>query len=204
VDPAPDRYEPLPGLTKLPRWLIGRLSRRNRIVLGATGLLVAVGLGLAVAALVRTGDRQAREARDADRQRAAAATRALAEDQRPRRARLPGRVTEPVSPAAVAALERDITRDARSRVRADDIEGPIKATACTEIHSGRTATTAVFSCFTGSAGARLNYDIEVGYRFSAKVDTARGTAAWCKRNPRPLHPDTAAFRTLPLDPACRP
>ena len=111
-----DRFEPLPGFTKLPGWLWAKLSRRGRAVVLVAGLAVGVVLAVAVIDLVRTGDRQAVE--QARRDGAAAAER--------RRA------------------------------------------------------------------------------LSARADLGRGVLTWCKRNPRPPHPDTAAFVVVPVSKSCLP
>ncbi|HEX2126695.1 MAG TPA: hypothetical protein VHF45_09070 [Thermoleophilaceae bacterium] len=41
-----------------------------------------------------------------------------------------------------------------------------------------------------------------GYRVRARVELATGAVAWCKENPRPLHPDTEEFVAVPLSRAC--
>ncbi len=76
--------------------------------------------------------------------------------------------------------------------------------ACEPVRESRTPTTAAFFCFARLGGARSNYDIETGYQFSAKTDLEADKVAWCKRNPRPLHPDTAYYKVPPVSPACLP
>ena len=202
--PGPDRYEPLPPFTKLPRWLLGKLSRRARVRLGVATAVVAILLAIAVAAQIRSGHRQIDAANVASDRHAAAQQVTLAEDQRPRRVRLPEGTTDPGSAGVVAALEHGVRRDMRTRVRAGLLDGPIRSVACEPVRKSRTPTTAAFSCFARQAGAKSNYQIDVGYRFSAKTDLTTGRAAWCKRNPRPLHPDTAYYRVPPVSPACLP
>ena len=41
-----------------------------------------------------------------------------------------------------------------------------------------------------------------GYRFRGRVELPSGRAAWCKENPRPLHPDQEEFVVVPLSRAC--
>ncbi len=204
ASPGPDRYEPLPPFTKLPRWLLGKLSRRGRIRLGVGSAVVAVLLGIAIAAQMRSGQRDL-EAADAASDRSKAALQdALAEDQRPRRVRLPAGTTDPASAAVVSALERGVHRDMRLRERAGLLDGPVRSVACEPVRESRTPTTAAFFCFAHVTGARSNYDIELGHGFSAKVDLNAGSAAWCKRNPRPLHPDTAYYEEGKVSAACLP
>jgi len=147
-----------------------------------------------LADLISTGNRQAEEERAREKAAAAEAKRDLAEDQRPRRATLPE------GAAARPALERGITADVRGRVRAGLLEGPIAATTCIAIGNGRGA----YNCFTLSSRREAIRTIESGYRFSAKADLATGALAWCKRNPRPLHPDTGYFVVLPVSADCLP
>jgi len=135
---GPDRYEPLPPFTKLPRWLLGKLSRRARIRLAMASAVVAVLLGVAIAAQVRSGqreieaDRVASERSDAERQDA------MTEDGRPRRVRLPAGTIDPGSAAVVSALERGVRRDMRGRVRAGLVDGPVRSVACEPVREGRT------------------------------------------------------------------
>lgn len=191
---AQERYEPLPGFTRLPGWLLGKLSRRARRRLAVAAVVIGVVVSLLLADLIATGHRQAAEQRKRDAATLAQFKRDLAEDQRPRRARLaPG-----TGPGA--ALERAVTADVRARVKAGLLEGPVVGTSCTAIGNAPGA----FHCFTLSTRRRSTRTIEVGYRFSAKADTAAGTLAWCKRNPRPLHPDTSGFIVLPVSKDCLP
>jgi hypothetical protein len=44
--------------------------------------------------------------------------------------------------------------------------------------------------------------LESGYRFSARAQLPAGTLAWCKENPRPLHP-TSYVLSIPTSPECR-
>ena len=47
---GPDRYEPLPPFTKLPRWLLAKLSRRARVRLAVASAVAAILLAIAIAA----------------------------------------------------------------------------------------------------------------------------------------------------------
>ena len=201
---GPDRYEPLPPFTKLPRWLLGKLSRRARIRLGVATVVAVALLAIGVSAQVRSGHRDVETADAALDRRKTARQEALAEDQRPRRVRLPAGTADPGSAAVVDALEGGVRRDMRVRVRAGLLDGPVRSVACEPVRRSRTATTAAFFCFARQTGARSNYEIEVGYQFSAKADLRTGSAAWCKRNPRPLHPDTAYYKVPPVSPSCLP
>ncbi|MBA3438085.1 MAG: hypothetical protein H0U14_08805 [Thermoleophilaceae bacterium] len=78
------------------------------------------------------------------------------------------------------------------------------ATRCERIGAPRRRRAAGFNCFTLRTTRNAGYTIETGYRFSARVDARRGALAWCKRNPRPIHPDTGYFVTVPVSRACLP
>jgi hypothetical protein len=158
-------------------------------------IVLSVALAALLADLITTGNRQAAERRRDEAAFAQAKVARLTEDQRPRRAGL-------AQGAAVApALERAVTADVRDRVRAGLLEGPVRGTQCTLI--GDTGG-AAYHCFTLSRRSATTRTLENGYRFSAKVNPAAGTLTWCKRNPRPLHPDTASFLELPVSKDCLP
>ena len=194
-----DRHTPMPGLTRLPGWLLAKLSRPQKALLAVAAALITGAGALAVSALIDTGKRDAADEKRAEGRRAEAELRRLREDQRPRRAAMPVRASSPA--AARAALERAITRDVRERVGLGLLDGPVAGTRCDPI--GVPGPTG-YNCFTLRASRRANYTIESGYRFSARTDTRGRTLVWCKRNPRPIHPDTAYFRTVPISRDCLP
>jgi hypothetical protein len=61
-----------------------------------------------------------------------------------------------------------------------------------------------FACLVerGGRGTYRGRDLLFGYRFRGRVELASSRAAWCKQNPRPLHPDTEEFVTVPVSRAC--
>jgi len=200
-----DRHTPLPSLARLPGWLLAKLSRRGKIALAVVSALV-VGAGvLAIWALIDTGERQAAVEERDEARRAAAETRRLREDQRPRRSPMPGSAGSPADAQARVALERAITRDVRERVGLGLLDGPVAGTRCEVIEASVSSRrSAGYNCFTLRTTRRSNYEIQSGYRFSARADRREGTLVWCKRNPRPIHPDTGYFRTVPVSRKCLP
>lgn len=200
-----DRHTPLPSLVQLPGWLLAKLSPRARVLLAAAFAVAASAAALAIASLIGTAERQAADRERQEARDSAAELRRLREDQRPRRADLPAGASAPVGEAARTALEEAVTRDVRSRVRGGLLDGPVAGTRCEAIGTPAPEdTSAGFNCFTLSTTRRANYTIESGYRFSARADTEEGTLVWCKRNPRPIHPDTGYFRTVPISRDCLP
>ena len=91
-------------------------------------------------------------------------------------------------------LEASISADVRDRIAAGKLEGDVRETECNAVKV-RSRTGADFNCFafTGEAS---------GYRFSARAQLPAGTLAWCKENPRPLHP-TSFVLTVPISSECR-
>jgi hypothetical protein len=208
-----ERYDPLPSFLLLPARGWRRLSRRGRLILVALVLAGATAIALSWPQVER--DKRAGEAERAERaaERRAARRAELVEDQRPRRAALPAPVRARIRDAgglgataaahmAGARLESAIARDVRSRIAAGDLAGPLLETTCDPVKV-RTPRGAGFNCFAltdrSRSGGRV---LESGYRFSARAELAPGTLAWCKENPRPLHP-TSYVISVPISPDCR-
>ena len=194
-----ERRSPLPGFLALPARGWRALSRGGRaaaLVLAAA--LLAFALALVPPALDNAAENEANEraAIAANRERI---RRELVESQRPRRAVLSAEA------AMAPALARAVRDDARERARAGTLDGPIGRTACERItRTGEDPRFATFTCLVerGGRGTYQGRDLLLGYRFRGRVELASGRAAWCKENPRPLHPDTEEFVTVPVSRAC--
>lgn len=61
-----------------------------------------------------------------------------------------------------------------------------------------------FTCLVeqGIRGEYQGRALVSGYRFRGRVALPSGQAAWCKENPRPLHPDQEEFVVVPLSKDC--
>jgi hypothetical protein len=178
----------------------------------ALALLAFAGV---VAALVvpplesgkRTGERRERAQRRAVILREEARLRA---DQRPRFAaghRPAGGDRPAARREARAQLERLITRDARARVRAGKLGGPIAETSCepsfaTETNLG--ARTGLYKCLvvTGRTKGSTGAPLLVGYPFVARIDYRRFSFSWCKTNPRPGEQAGKNLARVELDVRC--
>lgn len=136
----------------------------------------------------------------AEREQAAAAARLearlrrLAAEQRPQRAAAAPASTVRDRRALVERLEAEIGDDARARVRAGDLKGPVRRVDClpgrrsgaggvipeNDVSRARAGyeCTAVTSDITGTAGS-------IGYPFKAVIDFRTGRLVWCKTNPPP-------------------
>ncbi len=208
-----ERYDPLPSFLRLPQRGWQKLGRTGRIalaILTAAGLVALVLSWPSVERAKQAGERD--RARDAEAARAAQ-RRALIEDQRPRRATLPdsirtrigaaGGLTDLGAASLVAGgLEAAIAADVRNRVRAGKLDGPVLSSRCEPV-AVRSRLGANYNCFVLINRRRsLGRTYTSGYRFSARAQLPAGTLAWCKENPRPLHP-TSYVLSVPISPECR-
>ena len=196
----PERYDPLPPLTRLPGWLWGKLGTRGRWLVGTSGVVLGIAATLLTISMVRTGDRVAREEREREKARMAERRRELVADQRPRVAALPSGL--PLG----KGLEEGIDRDVRKRVSAGALDGPAGRTACTPVgRAGQTKTTRSYNCFVEATRKHsTGRTIVSGQRFVARIDLRSRQGTWCKTNPRPLHPDTANYVSVPISSRCQP
>jgi hypothetical protein len=158
--------------------------------------------------------------RTAERERAAAQARLaqrlrlIAAEQRPHHAKAAPTDDVGSRRALVGRLEASVLADARARVRAGDLKGPIRRVDCApgrrsgaggvvpENEPSRTRAgyecTAVTSDIPGHRGA------SVGYPFKGVVDFRSGRLTWCKANPPPGELVIPDPRKVPRTPAeCR-
>jgi hypothetical protein len=202
--PADERRRPLPNLFRLPGQLWRLLPVWGKV---AVGLVLAALAGLAAVlvppALDNAGENRA-NLRRATAENFAEIRRRLVEDQRPRRATL----TLPANVVAAEIARRvavHVQADARKRVEAGTLDGPVERTSCRPVRRTQEAGWLVLTCLAEEfreADAYRDRDIVSGYRFRARVELATGAVAWCKENPRPLHPATGEFVVVDLSRAC--
>ena len=167
----------------------------GKIALGALGVLAIAGG--AVALIAPSIDRGKAERSAAERRRQAA----FEERERSRHAeegrRHSGHGTRPagrLTPAAeiaarralVGDLERAITRDARRRVRAGELDGPVLATECEinppsrrRVERDLTARASDYDCVAVTRRDRRGRFV-VGDSFDARVDYERFRFSWSK------------------------
>ena len=218
-DPA-ERFEPLPGLARLPGFLLAKLPRRLRAATLAALALAALALAASVPLLDAAAERRAERARAGDAERIAGERARLVADQRVERGWLrpserralrhalaasPATV-RPGTPAGVpatvtASLERAISADVAARVAAGELAKGVEATECEPFAA--TASAVSFSCIAFHRRDRLRlYHLTSGYRFRARAFASSGALVWCKQNHRPLHPATQGHVIVPLPTAC--
>lgn len=111
--------------------------------------------------------------------------------------------------ALVEQLRRAITADARGRVAAGKLDGPILGTDCEAAapNVAVRAGTRVYKCLAATSGyapgsSRYGYRIRTGYSFVATIDFRRGTLTWCKYNPRPGEKYVRGNGYVQLSPRC--
>jgi hypothetical protein len=202
--PIEERRRPLPNLFRLPGQLWRLLPPLGKAAVGlAAAALVALAVVLVPPALENAGENRENQ------RRAAAANfaeirRTLVEDQRPRRATLA--LPDGTAPSEIARrVAPHVDADVRTRVRAGALEGPIEQTSCRPVRNTQEAGYLVLTCLAEEfreVDAYRDRDIVSGYRFRARVNLATGAVAWCKENPRPLHPATGEFVVVELSRAC--
>jgi hypothetical protein len=166
--------------------------------------VLAVVAAVVGTVLLVTDARRDREARDRAAQRRAVA----AEVARLRRIQAPhrGAATRLRPPPAagvqqrlaarralVDAVERRITRDARARAAAGELDGPIATTECGPLLRARDAVPddrrldrpiGRYDCLAAKAGAQPDESVgSFGYPFVAALDFRRFTYAWCRNTP---------------------
>ena len=202
-----DRYDPLPGLTEIPAFLVRKLSRRGRrtfwilAAIGAAG--VAVGLYLVIPAITETKQERAAAEHRADRQREATLVAQLKAEQRLIEGRgTPARGLEGGEAiAARRALASDLTaavrEDARRRVQTGELNRSIDRVECERFPRGahgedpatdladpvgRYACLAVTADTPATETARAS---STGYPYRARVDFPSGKYTFCKISGRP-------------------
>jgi len=168
-----------------------KLSRRAKLRIAAACAALAVAGGVTWLLVSPSIDRTKKhEAERAAAEQAAfirSETRRLTLDERLHT----GRAAQPRAPRAalVSDLQASITADARARVKAGTISGPIENTACQAVNVGPLVPDARrggYQCVAVQAKIAKSREPGglLGYPFWAIVDYRRGTFAWCKVNPR--------------------
>jgi hypothetical protein len=212
---APDRYEPLPGIAGLPRWLWRKLPRAGRVavVLLPLGAL-AVGLALAPG-IDESKDRRAAAERERQAQLTAERVQRIRAEQRPRFERgTPAGRDLAARATLVAALPVAIQADARQRVAAGALDGPIRSVDCEPYprsadgqgaHADPSQPTGRYSCLAVTrnveAGER-NEAASIGHPYRALIHFDTGRYAFCKVSGRPGEGSIGRLPPIPVPKAC--
>jgi hypothetical protein len=211
----PDRYQPLPGIAGLPKWIWARLPRSARVALALLPLVV-----VALALLIGPGIDEAKDERaEAERQRLAQLAAERAERIRAEQRPLFGR-GEPAGEdlaaraALVASVPAAINADARERVAAGALDGPIRGVECEPYprtvgrrgaHQGPSRTAGRYSCLAVTraieAGER-NEAASIGHPYRVLVHFDTGRYAFCKVSGRPGEGSIGRQAVVPVPAAC--
>jgi hypothetical protein len=148
-----------------------RISKR--IVMGAVAALVVAGSATGLALKI-SHDNQVTEKRVAAAQVQKDAAAAEAAKQAADDATRTGRL------ATVTDMEASILKDAKGRVKSEDLTGPILSATCTPLGGGSvddlTALTGTFECI---AVNKKNADgSSQGYRFASTINWSDGSYTW--------------------------
>jgi hypothetical protein len=116
-------------------------------------------------------------------------------------------ITAPSGIPLVGALEVAITADAKKRVAAKTIDGPVLGTKCeaAALDVVQFPSSRVYKCFvqtaTGLPGEGSDV-IGTGYPFVATIYTGSRKLAWCKENPHADEKGSRGDVRVKLSPVC--
>jgi hypothetical protein len=194
----PERYEPMPGLLGLPGWVWRKMPPVAQVglVLAFVGL---IALALIIGPGIRESKSEREKAEQQERLRARQAREArIRREQRPRFASGPAATSGvPARRRLVGAASASVLADARRRVEAGTMDGPIEDVDCepfprnvagvgaedsTDQRYGRYACLAVTARFERSESTTGGL---LGHAYRVRVDFDSGRYAFCRIAGRP-------------------
>jgi hypothetical protein len=212
---APDRYEPLPGVAGLPGWVWRKLPRAGRIALAllpvaVVALVIVLGPGIDEAKDERAQAERARLAQlEAER------VERLRAEQRPRFGRGDSAGADLAARAAlVAALPAAIQADARRRVAAGTLDGPIRAVECEPYprtvegrgaHLDPSRPSGRYACLAVTREVQATESNEaavIGHPYRVEVDFDTGRYAYCKVSGRAGEGSIGRQAVVPVPAVC--
>jgi hypothetical protein len=189
-----DRYEALPGIGQLPAWIWRRLPPAGRVGLAllpvaVVGLVLLLGPGIDESKEERSRAEAERLARIQDER-----TARIRAEQRPRFGRsTPAGTSLPKRAALVNGLPAAVEEDARARVAAGDLDGPIHSVQCepyprtadraSGAHLDPSKQTGRYSCLAVTRevqATELNESAAIGHPYRVLVNFDTGRYALCK------------------------
>jgi hypothetical protein len=210
-----DRYEPMPGVAGIPRWVWGKLPRSGRIALALLPFAI-VGLILILApGIDESKDRRAETERQQRAEQTAERVAQLRAEQRPRFERgTPAGRDLAARATLVAALPIAIQADARERVAAGALAGPSRSVECEPYprsvdgrgaHLDPSQATGRYSCLAVTRGApatERNEASSIGHPYRVLVHFDSGRYAFCKVSGRPGEGSIGREIAAPVPEAC--
>jgi hypothetical protein len=216
-----DKYEPLPSIPQLPRWVWRKLPTPGRVAVAlipVAAVVLAIVLGPGIA-------RDKEERADAERQRVEQAreerVRRLRREQRP----LFVNAVPPIAGAApdeqLVVRERAVDTaadavldDAHRRRMEGDLDGPIRRVVCEPYprtvdgrgaHESLDEPTGRYSCLAVTAVARGNESQQgslIGHPYRVLIDFERGRIGLCKISGRAGEGSIGQAPVVPVPKAC--
>jgi hypothetical protein len=212
---APDRYEPLPGPAGLPKWIWNKLPRAARVALGLLPFAVVALVLLLGPGIDESKDRRAAAERERRAELTAERVQRIEAEQRPRfRRGAPAGRDVAARSALVAALPATIQADARARVAAGDLEGPIRSVECEPYprsadgggaHLDPSQPTGRYSCLAVTREVprtETNEGALIGHPYRAMIDFDTGRYAFCKVSGRPGEGSIGRAILVPVPEVC--
>jgi hypothetical protein len=212
---AQDRYQPLPGVAGLPKWIWQRLPRAGRVGLALVPVIVVALVLLLGPGIDESKDERAQAERERIAQLDAQRVERLRAEQRPRFARGAAAGGDLARRSAlVEALPASVEADARRRVAAGSLDGPIRSVACEpyprtvegrgahldpDLRTGRYSCLAVTREIEATAG---NEAAAIGHPYRAMVDFDTGRYAFCKVSGRPGEGSIGRQTLVPVPAVC--
>jgi hypothetical protein len=210
-----DRYEPLPGLLELPRYVWRRLPRAVRLALGVAALGSVVLAIVLWPSIQQSREEHARkDAAELARIRQAELQQ-IRREQRPRFARsTPAGADLGARRQLLASAEASIQTDANKRAAAGEFHGPIMRVECAgyppstvqpppdavaSMHAGRYGCIAVTSDIPETSGNRSGV---LGQPYRMRIDFRSGRYAFCKVRGRPGELAVRAQTPVPVPRVC--
>lgn len=214
-DVSPDRYEPLPPVIRLPAWIWRRLPPAGKVGVALLPF-VAIALVLALGPGMERGkdERASAEAQRLEQARAERVER-LRREQEPRFAR-----GEPAA-TSLQARRRLLTEaaltvraDARARVEAGTLSGPIRRVECEPYprsverrgaHEDLSRPVGRYACLAVTAAFGASAEHEggaIGHPYRVRIDFDSGRYAFCKVAGRAGEGSIGQAPLVPIPAAC--
>jgi hypothetical protein len=210
-----DRYEPLPGVAGMPKWVWGKLPRGGRIAVALLPFAIVALILLLGPGIDESKDRRAEAERRQRAQQAAERVAQLRAEQRPRFQRgTPAGRDLGARAKLVASLPIAIQADARQRVAAGALDGPIRSVECEPYprsvdgrgaHLDPSQATGRYSCLavTRTAPAtERNEASSIGHPYRVLVHFDTGRYTFCKVSGRPGEGSIGRHIPVPVPEAC--
>jgi hypothetical protein len=210
-----DRHEPLPGVAGFPKWVWGKLPRAGRVAVALLPFAIVALILLLGPGIDESKDRRAETERQRQAQQTAERVAQLRAEQRPRFERgTPAGRDVAARATLVASLPIAIQTDARQRVAAGALDGPIRSVECEPYprsvdgqgaHLDPSQTTGRYSCLAVTRAVEAterNEAATIGHPYRVLVNFDTGRYAFCKVSGRPGEGSLDRQILVPVPEAC--